>query len=413
MGNWKRLLKKTMKDLLPVNTVRKLRARRNERRIREMAACRRIPFDRTAFPEGVNLIGCIRLKTGLGQGCRLTAAVLQECGMPLAMKDFTLSEEYSGMTEYDDLLGDEAPYGVNIFFINMHEFAQAYFAMGSSQWNRHYNIAFWSWEAERFPEEWAPLLTQVDEVWTPSEFTAEAVSTVTSKPVVSIGYAVPEPACSDAGRSFFGLPEDVFLCLVLFDNNSMSERKNPQAAVEAFKKAFPPGSSDAGLVLKITAPDLKLLQELRKSLEGYQVWFLDELYDKKDLNALIRCCDVYLSLHRAEGFGLVLAEAMMLGVPTVATAYSSNIEFQTEESACLVKYKKVPVGKDLWPFRRDYLWAEADTDDAAAYLRKLEEDSAFRESISEKGKRRAEEMFAPQTIQKKILERYRRICETK
>ena len=408
-GNLKNRARQLAKSVLPVNTIRKVRAGQDRKLIREMAAHRRVPFDRNAFPEGVNLIGCIRLKTGLGQGCRLTAKVLKDSGIPLALKDFALSEEYSGPTEYDSLIGEEAPYGINLFFINMHEFARAFFRTGSARWDRHYNIAYWSWEAERFPEEWAPLLTQVDEVWTPSEYTAEAVRTVTSKPVVPIGYAVPEPVCSGADRSFFGLPENVFLYLVLFDNNSMSERKNPQAAVEAFKKAFPPGTEDAGLVLKITAPDRKLLRELQESLKGYRVWFLDTLYDKEDLNALIRCCDVYVSLHRAEGFGMVLAEAMLLGVPTVATAYSSNPEFQDEESACLVKYEKVPVGRDLWPFRSDYRWAEADADDAAGYLRKLKEDEAFRKRISENGKKKAEECFAAETIREKMLERYRHI----
>ena len=409
MGNWKYKLKKIAKDILPVNTVRKIRAGKNRRLIQKMAAHRRIPYDGDAFREGINLIGCFRLKTGLGQGCRLTAAVLQKCGLPLAMKDFSLSREYGGDSEYDALLGDAAPYGINLFFINMHELAQAFFQTGAEQWDRHYNIAYWSWEAEQFPEEWAPLLRQLDEVWTPSEYTANAVRTVTSKPVISIGYTVPVPVCSGAGRSFFGLPENVFLFLVLFDNNSMSERKNPQAAVEAFKKAFSPDRKDVGLVLKITAPDRKLLKELKDSLKGYRVWILDELYDKADLNALIRCCDAYVSLHRAEGFGMVLAEAMLLGVPTVATAYSANTEFQSEESACLVKYKKVPVGKDLWPFRRDYRWAEADTDDAAQYMRKLSEDADYRQSIAENGKQRAEELFSESRIQNRIQERYRHI----
>ena len=413
MANWKHLLKKTAKNLLPVNAVRKIRAKQDLQRIREMAAHRRVPYERGAFPDGINLTGCIRLKTGLGQGCRLTAAVLRDSGIPLALRDFALSDEYSGATEFDSLLGEEMPYGINLFFINMHEFAQAFFRLGSGLWDRHYNIAYWSWEAEQFPEEWAPLLRQLDEVWTPSEYTANAVRTVTSKPVISIGYTVPVPVCSGAGRSFFGLPENVFLFLVLFDNNSMSERKNPQAAVEAFKKAFSPDRKDVGLVLKITAPDRKLLKELKESLKGYRVWLLDELYDKEDLNALIRCCDAYVSLHRAEGFGMVLAEAMLLGVPTVATAYSANTEFQSEGSACLVKYKKVQVGKDLWPFRRDYRWAEADTDDAAHYMRKLAEDADYRQSIAENGKRRAEELFSESRIQNRIQERYRHILGIK
>ena len=409
LKSWKTVLKRAAKNILPVNIVRKLIAVRKRMYIRQMELEVKKPYEKGAFPIGVNLIGCFRLKTGLGQGCRLTAAAFHDCGFPVAMRDFSLSAEYGGPTEYDGLLREQSPYAINVFFINMHEYAQAFLKIGRNQWDRHYNIVYWNWEAEQFPKEWIPLFKQIDEIWTASEYTSKAIRTVTDKPVVTIGYSVPVPKCSNVDRSFFGLPDDVFLYLILFDNNSYSKRKNPEAAIEAFKKAFPEDCKDVGLVVKITAPDWKLLHRLRESLKGYQVWFLQELYSREDLNALIKLCNVYVSLHRAEGFGMVLAEAMLLGIPTVATAYSSNIEFQTDESACLVNFRKAPLEKDLWPYKKGYQWAEADTDDAAKLMRRLKEDTIFWSKISENGKHKAEEEFEMKKIQGRILERYNNI----
>lgn len=420
-------LKNTIKSLIPSPLLKRLQEEKRRRETAAMVSEPTVPFDPEAFPPGINLFANFRHHTGLGQSARLLGRELLDSGVPCALKNFAVSDAFgTDPTELDKYITESAssdgvpsdgtategaPYGINIFHVPMHEFAEAFRKIGKAQWDRHYNIAFWLWELEDFPEEWVPLIRQLDEIWTPAEFVSNSLRKVTDKPVITVPYSVTAPFRAEAGRRFFGLPEDKFLYLVMYDANSMADRKNPRAAVQAYRKAFPPGSpgqEKTGLVLKIgfSEENEKAERELRDLLPGYHLFFLRETYPKEEVNALIRCCDVFVSLHRSEGFALVPAEAMILGTPTVTTGWSANTEFQTEDSACLVKYALKPVGKDLWPYRKENVWADADADDAAGYLSRLFEDREFREKIRENGIRQAEKAFRSGNAERKIKERF-------
>ena len=256
-----------------------------------------------------------------------------------------------------------------------------YFQLGKEKWDKHYNIAFWLWEMQEFPREWVPMISQLDEIWTPAEFVSNAVRKVTNKPVYTIPYSVEAPYDKNCDRAFFHLPEDKFLFLMLFDSNSITERKNPMGVIQAFRKAFPDEDDSVGLIVKIGNARNYEIEEIKSALNGYNIYFVEGMLDKKVVNSLIRCADVYVSLHRAEGFGLVLAEAMLLKTATIATNYSANTEFQDNSSACLVDYTLVPVGKDIYPYKKEYMWAEPDINQASNYMRKLYTDSTFRNEI--------------------------------
>ena len=408
-------LKKILKTMIPGFAIKKLQERKRSSEISAMAAVETAPYDPSGFQDGINLIGNLRHHTGLGQSCRLLGRELLDSGIPCSLRNFAVSDSFgAGPTELDEYIRDDSPYGINIFHVPMHEFAEAFRKIGREQWDRHYNIAFWLWELEKFPEEWIPLISKLDEIWTPAEFVSRAIRKVTDKPVITVPYHVTAPFNAAAGRDYFGLPEDKFLFLVMYDANSMADRKNPKAAVEAYKKAFPQGSTgqkETGLVLKVgfSEKDRSAEQELRAAMPGYHLYFLYETYTKQDVNALIRNCDVFISLHRSEGFALVPAEAMILGTPTVTTNWSANTEFQTPESACLVKYTLREIGKDLWPYRKNDLWADADTDDAAGYIRRLYEDRACFERIRENGMKQAASVFESGAAERMIRERYRAV----
>ncbi|MGN0838690.1 MAG: glycosyltransferase family 4 protein [Pyramidobacter sp.] len=365
-----------------MNAYRGFRAQLGRKYIFRMSAEPKVPFDKTAFPRGINLFGSFSQDSGLGQGCRLLAGEIERSGIPHAFIDYAASPgQNHGNHEFDGKYSNSPQYGINVFQINMHEMARAFCAMDRNIWRSHYNIAFWSWENEEFPEEWIPMISQLDEIWTPAEYDCISLRKVTSRPVRSIPYTVDAPYDETADRKFFHLPEDQFLFLMLFDYNSISERKNPFGVIRAFKSAFRPDAHEAGLVIKIANGSHQVLKEIDSVLKGYDVYFVNEVLSKNRVNALIRCCDAYVSLHRAEGFGLVLAEAMLLGVPTIATAYSANTEFQDSSRACLVKYHLRQIGKDIYPYKKNYFWAEPDIPDAAEYMKKLRYDQPYRAAI--------------------------------
>lgn len=383
MSNYKELIK----SLVGENNVRQIRSVINKYYINKLSKIKLEEYDKEKYPFGINLIGSFSQDSGLGQSCRLVAKLIEKADIPHSFIDFTLNDELVGSNkEFHNKLSSEYKYGINLLHINMHEFDRSFLKMGKDKFDYHYNIAYWLWEMNEFPEEWIPLINVLDEIWTPSEFVSEAIRKVTDKPVRTIPYLVEAPYENKYDRKYFGLPDDKFLYLMLFDSNSISERKNPKGVVQAFKEAFPNKDQEVGLIIKIGNAKEKELEELRKELEGYNTYFIDSRLSKVEVNSLVRGVDVYVSLHRAEGYGLVLAEAMLLGTPTIATNYSANIEFQNKENSCLVDYKLIKVGKDIYPYKKDYLWADPDITQASEYMKRLYIDKDFYNSILEKCK---------------------------
>lgn len=339
------------------------------------------------FPKGINLIGSICAEMGLGQSCRLVAHELERCEVRFSIYNISLSEELREQdTSYANYISTELPYGINLFHVNPCELGNVFMAR-PEMWNGRYNIAFWLWELEDFPQEWVKYCNLFDEIWTPSEFAGRSIQAKTNVPVRTMPYSVDAPFSGRWDREWFHLPTDKFLYLIMYDSNSTSGRKNPQGAITAYKKAYPQERGDCGLVIKINNARPVDIKKLKKELSGYQnVYFITDTLTKEQANSLIKIVDVYVSLHRSEGFGLVLAEAMQLGVPVIATGWSSNTEFMDSESTCLVKYKLVKNKKREGLYKKGCIWAEPDTDDAAEYMRKLRESQEYYATKAVKGK---------------------------
>ena len=186
----------------------------------------------------------------------------------------------------------------------------------------------------------------------------------------------------------FGLDEDDFLVLMMFDSNSYVSRKNPGAAIDAFREAYGDQPERVKLVIKINNPREEDVAFVEEHIGGKASYLLiTERMEKKKLNSLIRLCDVFISLHRAEGFGLVMAEAMALGTPAVATGWSANTEFMTEDAACPVKYKLIPVAGGYQFDNGRMEWADPDVHHAAEYLRRLRDDPEYYRGKAENGRR--------------------------
>ena len=344
------------------------------------------PVDSTAFremPKGVNLIGDIRMEIGLGQSMRLLANQLEQSHYDFGIYNLSMAEGIRRNDHtWDHRIMDNAPYGINLFHINPQELGMAYLNLGKDFWKNKYNIGFWLWELEEFPKEHMLAMNFVDEIWTPSEFTSNCFRNVTDKPVYTIPYHVTAETKSQYDRAYFGLPEDKFLYLIMFDLNSTMLRKNPAGAIEAFKKAFSPDDQSVGLVVKVNNPTEECMDTLRQLLRGYEnVYYITDILSKPEVNGLIGSVDVFVSLHRAEGFGLVMAEAMLLKTACIATKWSSNTEFMNSDVACMVSYDKVKIRKGEGSYPSGAIWADPSIEETSQFMKQLKEDPQFYERM--------------------------------
>lgn len=342
------------------------------------------PFKRGRYPDGMNLIGNIEKASGLGQSARLVAAEIEACGIPLKAFPY---DSTKGLHDRNFLfssgVGKELPYNINLIHINPHELGMAFLQIDSSVWNYRYNIGFWLWELEEFPDEWLPCLNCLNEIWTPSEFISRTIREKTDKPVITIPYHVDAEIHHPYSRKELGLPEDRFLFLMMYDKDSMTERKNPKGVLKAYRDAFS-GQENVGLVIKVNNCSDEELEYLKEGLQEYRnLYFITETMTRDQVNSLIKESDVLVSLHRAEGFGLVMAEAMLLGTPVIATNWSSNTEFMNANVACMVDYQLVELKEDMGVFKKGNRWADPDISQAAFYMRSLYEDKNLRRRLSE------------------------------
>lgn len=252
-------------------------------------------------------------------------------------------------------------------------------------------IGMFVWELPAVPPAWHVGAKFVHEIWAPSDFCAAAFEPLAPGRVRVVPYplaALPPPTVEGV-RSDFGLPEEVVVVLVVFNLASSRVRKNPEAAICAFRAAF--GSRrDRLLVLKLSGTtmypeDLAAIRALVGDAPNIRV--LDETIPEPALRGLIAASDIVLSLHRAEGFGLIPATAMLLGRPVVATGWSGNMSFMDEDSAALVDYRLVSVDDPRGTYRlAGSRWAEPDAEHAATLLRQLANDPGARAALAARGR---------------------------
>ncbi len=381
-------LKPILKKIFPRKLLQRSKQALVEKNYRRMVEKGRKPFERQAFPDGVNLIGLVRAEMGLGQSCRLLARELEAAKIPHSLYDFQLGSDLmrSGDHSLDSEISERLPYNINLIHINPDEMALMYDRMGADCWNGRYNIAFWLWELEEIPKHWEKYFPMLDEIWTPSEFISANLRKVTDLPVRTMPYCVEAPTDPYIDRKYFRLPEDQFLFLVMYDSNSTIERKNPTGAIRAFRAAFK-GRTDVGLVIKINNAKPQDREQLDKWLKDCpNVYYITDTLSKVEVNSLIASADVFVSLHRAEGFGLVMAEAMIVGTPVIATNWSSNTEFMDNNVACMVDCGFTKLEKDCPPYKKGAVWADPDIRMAAGYMRKLYKDKNFYEKIRRSAK---------------------------
>jgi glycosyltransferase involved in cell wall biosynthesis len=327
------------------------------------------PPGRIDRAEGVNVLAHFRSPSGVQEGAFNCVRALHEAGVPTSCRDIP-----AGMAS--DLPGRAGFLGLELFdtsllFVAPEPLLDIYYPRaGLRRRPGVRRVAFWAWELEQVPAAWARHAEVIDEIWAPSRFTAEALARVVPVPTFAMSYGLELPPFDPLSRSHFGLPEGRFLFLFLFDMCSVMERKNPLGLIRAYRRAFG-GDPRAALAIKVSRPaaDPVEFARLKQAADEAGVLLLDRVVPRAEALALLDCCDCYVSLHRSEGFGLTLAEAMLLGKPVVTTAYSGNLDFMTADDSRLVGYELAPITQDLPFYPKGALWAEPSVEEAAGHLR--------------------------------------------
>jgi glycosyltransferase involved in cell wall biosynthesis len=277
-----------------------------------------------------------------------------------------------------------------------------------------YLIAYWPWELEHWPPELAMALDLVDELWVSTQFVRRTLELVSPVPVVYMPMAVALPAVQQASRSDFGLTEDAFLFLMVFDGHSTISRKNPLAGVRAFRSAFPAGREPVRLIIKtmnVEADDPRWREVLSAAGGDPRVVVFNEMFSREALVGLIQVCDCFVSPHRSEGYGRALAEALLLEKPVIATAYGGNMDFTNRETAYLVDYVMAPVQLGEFPFATGVHWAEPSVGSVVRQMRAVAADRAGREATARRGAALIRQTHSLKTVGARYVQRIDRILQ--
>lgn len=352
---------------------------------------------------GVNLFGYIRAELGVGESCRLVANSLETLKIPFGVINYPICAARQQDFTWTHKEIKKPFYNTNLFNINAD---QLIFAYRNNLINRDffkgkYNIALWHWELPEFPNEFIESFKIVNEVWVPSTFILKSILKKSPVPVKLIPHGIKTsvfPAYFD--RTYFQLPNKQFLFLTMYDPNSGTVRKNPQAAVKAFQLAFGNKDLSVGLVIKINNHLIDVsaeIENLQKIIGNYEnIHIINRVLNPHEVNALMDITDCLVSLHRSEGFGLPIAEAMISEKPVIATGWSGNMDFMNEENSCSVRFHLTNISQDWGSYRTNQVWAEPDIENAAYYMKKIITNPPWRNEVAVKGRETIKKYFSPE-----------------
>lgn len=363
---------------------------------------------------GINIAGFVKGELGIGEGVRATIRSVETTDIPFVINNIISNPHRNSDITYQQRFSQENPYPINLFQVNAHE-VNSFLRRGAAEkyFARRYNIGFWAWELSKFPPEWMSAFAPFNEIWTYSNHCVESISQVSPVPVIKMMPSISLPIPT-IGREALNLPADKFIFLFIFDFFSRLERKNPIATIEAFKKAF--GESHPDVLLVIKCSNSQKFAADKSQLIGAianhpSIKLIDGYLSKEKINALLYHCNCYVSLHRAEGFGLTMAEAMFYGKPVIATAYSSNIEFMNVGNSFLVDYEKVAIAKNYGPYKQGDIWANPSIERCANLMEYVFNNYPQAQQVGARAANDIRSLLSPEAMGEKIKNRLEYIAK--
>ena len=367
------------------------------------------PALRKAARPGLNIVGHLLSEDSVGHSARgsvraADAAGLSTCLVRLNIPLITPQTDETLKARLSEALN----YPVSLYHIFVREPEDIAQYHGAGWMEGRYNIAYWPWETREFPDAWTRHARHFNEIWTPSRFSNEAIQMRVPVPVLTMPHVIDFPLPGPENvRTKFVLPERLFLFLFVFDMNSLVGRKNPEAVAEAFRRVASKNPA-TGLVLKTqngwrNAADMARLREQLADLPN--VHLIDRTMPRHELIELMTCCDAFVSLHHAEGFGLCVAEAMYLGKPVVSTDWSATAEYVTPQNGFPVRYRLVTLQDRIDVFARGTEWAEPDVEHAASCMAKLASDPQLCATLGAQAAHDVRERFNAAAIGRRYAQR--------
>jgi glycosyltransferase involved in cell wall biosynthesis len=342
-------------------------------------------------PGGVNLIGWPQAGIGIGEDIRAASRAFYAAGIGFTIRDFgqNLPIQQSDLSVRENISFD-MHYLTNICFMPPGAHYQLTLETDPDIWRQRYNIGSWPWELPRWPHKLSAVLDVVNEVWAPTNYVMEAFQAAQSKTRLTLVPLVVElPADRPCIRAEMGIDPGQFMFLFVYDALSSHARKNPLAVIGAFKQAFAKRDNAVRLVVKSMNTDRAPTQwsdVVLAAATDSRITLISENYARSRIIALLNSADAFISLHRSEGFGRLIAESMLLGKPVIVSNFSGNLDYTTTENALLTQGRLRPVEAHEYDHTAGQWWFEPDTEDAANNMRRCRDDATLRQRLGEAGR---------------------------
>ena len=369
--------------------------------LREFIAA--LPLHHVGTENGVLFVGYIEAGLGLGESLRGLIRSVATTGLPFAVYPFNIGVETRFIGQFAaDLYDMRRRYRVNVVEMSADQVPAMFRELGVWKTAHSYNILRTYWELPHAPAEWAFMLKGIQEIWAPNQFVENAFRRIFTGPIRIVPPCVEVETDTAFDRDYFGIDHHKFYFVFSFDYFSHPARKNPLAVVRAFQQAFPELSENVALIIKSTGaphhgPKTKSAI-LAAAASDPRIMVIDRMCSRDEVLSLIRSADCYVSLHRSEGFGLGMAEAMASGKPVIGTNYSGNTDFLSDLTGFPVSFSLRPVQAGEYIFSDGQSWAEPDEAAAAEAMRQVFFNPRERQQRAASGKALVEARYSRENV---------------
>jgi glycosyltransferase involved in cell wall biosynthesis len=373
-----------------------------------------LPQSFLSMQDDVLFVGYLEAALGLGESMRGLVRSVADTGLPFSLYPFSIGVETRLICGFmEERYDRRRRHRINVIEMAADQVPGLFRELGRWKTAHSYNILRTYWELPKAPAEWAGMLRDIDEIWAPNEFVARAFGDIFDGPITIIPPCVEIEIKHEFGRQRFDMNEDIFYFMFSFDYFSHPARKNPLGVIQAFREAFPDGDEAVGLVIKSTSkadhyPEIKTaIQEAAR--QDPRIKVIDRIFSRDEMLSMIRVSDCFISLHRSEGFGLGMAEAMAFGKAVIGTDYSGSTDFLSDRTGFPVAYTMRPVEPGEYICPDGQSWAEPDNAAAVEAMRRVFYDGDERARRAATGRALVTTRYAREQIGRVAVARLRKI----